>query len=414
MFAQCAFTFINATLPGVASPTTLRVSGTHIAAIGEQPRARDALFDCGGDWLLPGLINAHDHLELNNFPRLKWRERYTNARDWIADIQPRFKTDPALSGPMIVPFADRLFMGGLKNLLSGVTTVAHHNPLHAQLKRRDFPVRVVQRYGWAHSLLIDGEAKVLASFRRTPANQPWIIHLAEGVDGEAGLELTRLDRLGCLRANTIIVHGVGLTLSDRALLLAKGSGLIWCPSSNVFLLGATAQVRELAEHGRVALGSDSRLSGDRDLLEELRVARAATGMDASSLLPLVTTHAARMLRLAGVGVLRAGALADLLVLPAAKTLFEGEQAAPTTCSVPGAAASSPLATGTNAGISRSAVRLVMRAGRALYADPCYAPAFGNRDTSAGRIEVDGCEKLLERTQLERLRMCSIQEPGVEY
>ena len=27
--------------------------------------------------VLPGLINAHDHLELNSFPRLKWRPRYT-------------------------------------------------------------------------------------------------------------------------------------------------------------------------------------------------------------------------------------------------------------------------------------------------------------------------------------------------
>ena len=412
MFARRAFTFINAMLPGVASPTTLRVSGAHIAASGEPPLAGDTLFDCGGDWLLPGLINAHDHLELNNFLRLKWCEHYTNARDWIADFQPRFKIDPALSGPMAVPFADRLFMGGLKNLLSGVTTVAHHNPLYAPLKRRDFPVRVVQRYGWAHSLLMDGEDKVLASFRRTPANRPWIIHLAEGVDGEAALELTRLDRLGCLRSNTIIVHGVGLTASDRELLLAKGAGLIWCPSSNLFMFGATAQVLELVAHGRVALGSDSRLSGGRDLLEELRVASAATGLAGSALLSLVTAHAARMLRLDRVGVLRPGALADLLVLAAGKTLFESEEGAHDTRSVPGAGASSPSATGTSAGISRSAVRLVMRAGRALYSDPGYAPTFAAGGTNAGRIVVDGCEKLLERTQLERMRRCSIQEPGV--
>ena len=146
---------------------------------------------------------------------------------------------------------------------------------------------------------------------------------------------------------------------------------------------------------------------------ELRVARTATGLAGSALLPLVTTHAARMLRLAGVGELRPGTLADLLVLPAGKTLFEPELGAHEARFEPGTASPSPPATGAIAGISRSAVRLVMRAGRALHADPCYAPVFDAGGTSAGRIVVDGREKLLERSQLERLRMCSIQEPGVE-
>src|SRR5262249_40078078 len=160
--------------------------------------------------LLPGLINAHDHLELDNFPRLKWRDTYANARGWIADFQPRFKTEPALIAPMSVPLNDRLFIGALKNLLSGVTTVAHHNPLHHALRRSAYPVRVVQHYGWAHSLLIAGEDKVAASFRDTPLNRPWIIHLAEGTDAEAAQELSRLATLGCLQPNTLIVHGVGL------------------------------------------------------------------------------------------------------------------------------------------------------------------------------------------------------------
>jgi cytosine/adenosine deaminase-related metal-dependent hydrolase len=413
MFSPRAFTCVNATLPGTAA-TSVRVSKGHIVAVGEPPRAHDAVVDCGGDWLLPGLINAHDHLELNNFARLKWRECYANAREWIADFQPRFKTDLALIKPMSVPLADRLLISGLKNLLSGVTTVAHHNPLHARLRRSDFPVRVVQRYGWAHSLLIDGEDRVLASCRRTPVDQPWIIHLAEGVDDEAAGELSRLDRLGCLRANTLIVHGVGLTAGDRALLLTKGAGLIWCPSSNLFMLGHTAEVRELTSQGRVALGSDSRLSGERDLLEELRVACEATAMDGAALLPLVTTYAARLLRVSAVGTLRPGALADLLVLPASRKLFELN---PSTSGGPHAqyataAEPSPPARGMCANVSRSAVRLVMRAGRALYADPQYAPAFDAGGTRAACIQVDGHGKLLERSLVSRLRLCSIQEPGV--
>src|SRR5438552_2573415 len=180
MLSPSALSFTNARLLGTAA-TTLRVSGERILSVGEPPRAGDMIVDCDSGWLLPGFINAHDHLELNNFDRLKWRDRYDNVREWIADFQPRFANDAALSGPLAVPLADRLLIGGLKNLLSGATTVAHHNPLYPALRRRDFPVRVVQRYGWSHSLLIDGEAKVAASYRQTRKDHPWFIHLAEGV-----------------------------------------------------------------------------------------------------------------------------------------------------------------------------------------------------------------------------------------
>ncbi len=53
---------------------------------------------------------------------------------------------------LAVPKAVRLAWGGLKNLLSGVTTVAHHNPYDAAVFENGFPVRVVKRFGWAHSL----------------------------------------------------------------------------------------------------------------------------------------------------------------------------------------------------------------------------------------------------------------------
>ena len=406
MFPSPVLSFTNATLPD-SNATTLRVVGERIAAIGEPPRARDAIIDCNGDWLLPGLINAHDHLELNNFPRLKWRERYDSAREWIADFQPRFTTDPALIATLSVPLDDRLLIGGLKNLLSGVTTVAHHNPLHRALRQSrilrhaqdaSFPVRVAQRYGWAHSLGVDGDAKVVASYRRTPKDWPWIIHLAEGVDDAAARELSRLDALGCLHANTVIVHGVGLSDNDRTLLRERGAGLIWCPSSNLFMLGRTADMRALVVHpstgsGCVALGSDSRLSGERDLLDELRVARDTGQMNDETLLAMVTTNAARLLRLTNVGALRVGALADLLVMSERSLTHHASRL--------------------TFHASRQDVRLVLLAGRARLAAPAYAHVFDATRTRAERITVDGCEKLLERSLVARLRQCRIHENGVD-
>src|SRR5690349_509805 len=133
-----AVTFVNARVAGSAAQT-VRVARGKVAALGSGPARGDAVVDLGGAYVYPGLINAHDHLELNNFPRLKWRDRYANAGEWIADFQPRFKTDPQLIEPMRVRIEARLYRGGLKNLLSGATTVAHHNPLHFSMLRADYP-----------------------------------------------------------------------------------------------------------------------------------------------------------------------------------------------------------------------------------------------------------------------------------
>src|SRR5690606_9331213 len=111
-----------------------------------QPASDALVVDLEGYTIFPGLINAHDHLELNHYPRSKFRDRYDNAHQWGEDMNARLDTEPYKS-LRAYPLWDRLFIGGLKNLLCGATTVAHHNPPHKELWRKDFPVRVLRKYG---------------------------------------------------------------------------------------------------------------------------------------------------------------------------------------------------------------------------------------------------------------------------
>src|SRR5688572_31510016 len=177
--------------------------------------------------------------------------------------------------------------------------------MHPTLRRR-FPVRVVNQFGYSHSLHIDGWA-VCASHRRTPPEWPWMIHAAEGCDQAAADELDTLDRLGCLTPNTVLIHGVGFcrTATDRV--IGAGAGLVWCPSSNDFLFKRTADVRAFDDADRLALGSDSRLSGEGDLLDELKAAHATRQLSAEGLARTVTSGAARLLRLRSVGCVAAAA-----------------------------------------------------------------------------------------------------------
>jgi imidazolonepropionase-like amidohydrolase len=59
-------TFINAQFRD-GRIGSLRVRGARIAALDVEPAPADAVIDLQGDRLLPGLINAHDHLQLNSF-----------------------------------------------------------------------------------------------------------------------------------------------------------------------------------------------------------------------------------------------------------------------------------------------------------------------------------------------------------
>jgi cytosine/adenosine deaminase-related metal-dependent hydrolase len=273
---------------GARDLSSVRIARGRITGLRVRPQPGDKCIDLRGDRVLPGLINAHDHLQLNALPRLKYRDRYAHAKDWIDDIRPRLQFDATLLANNAVPREERLLIGGVKNLLSGVTTVAHHDPLYSCLQEATFPVRVVTRYGWSHSLSLDGAKSVRASHHQTPAGWPWIIHAAEGTDTTAATEFERLESLGCLTANTVIVHGVALSREQQQRLVDADAGLVWCPSSNLHLFARTLDLHTLFAHQRVALGSDSRITGERDLLGELRVAREVAELDEHSLEALVT------------------------------------------------------------------------------------------------------------------------------
>jgi cytosine/adenosine deaminase-related metal-dependent hydrolase len=376
--------FINADM-GPDRPDTVRVQGSQIVAVGTRAEPGDLIVDLDGDRLLPGLINAHDHLQLNSFPTPHYGRHYRNAGEWIADLNARADLASVFEVCKAIPRDQRLLQGGVKNLLSGVTTVAHHDPLYPILATADYPTQVVQTYGWSHSLGIDGEERVRDSYRQTPTGWPWIIHAAEGVDAEACAELARLDALGCLGPNTLLVHGVALDGAGYARLEAMGAGLIWCPSSNLCLFGKTAAVTDLIERGRVALGSDSRLTAARDLLDEVRAAAAVHGFDDRTLESLVTETGARLLGLTDRGVLRAGARADILILSAGLPLSKA---------------------------SRADVRLVMLGGSMRYGDPDYAEMMMS-ETQQVDVRVDGRSKRVDGRLGALLNASSWGEAGVE-
>jgi cytosine/adenosine deaminase-related metal-dependent hydrolase len=250
----------------------------------------------------PGLINAHDHLHRNHYGRLG-RPPYANAYAWAADIQAG-DTDPIAKG-RARDRREALLEGAWKNLFCGVTTVVHHDPWEADFDD-GFPLSVVQVPS-ADSLGMAPDLEGLGD------GGPFCLHLAEGADARAAGEVDELAVRGLLGPDLIAVHGVGMDEAAVALFRASGAALVWCPTSNRFLFGRTVPDSLLAEGTDILLGSDSRLTGDGDLLDEIRCARALGGLSDDRLAGAVGAVAARRFGLPEPS-LEVGSPADLIVV----------------------------------------------------------------------------------------------------
>jgi cytosine/adenosine deaminase-related metal-dependent hydrolase len=126
-----------------------------------------------------------------------------------------------------------------------------------------------------------------------------------------------LERHDALGPEMLCVHVVHAGSADIGRLRRAGAAVAHCPLSNQAHAHGTAPLRTLLEAGvRLGCGTDSVVSvGRLDLLAVARAARALAGLDAAAALALCTIEAARAIGLdAEVGSLEAGKWGDVAVI----------------------------------------------------------------------------------------------------
>jgi len=343
--------------------------------------------------IYPALVNAHDHLHLNGLALPAANGTYRNSYEWIAALAP-LQESPAFMQYRRLPRSIRAWQGALKNLFAGTTAVMHHDPWQADFECADFPVAVPGPGGWAHSPVLAGllpwpesvggrgrppvalrYGPMLTAGLAPPAGSPWVIHVAEGTGAASLMEFHVLDRAGCVGPDTVLVHGVALDTAAQDRLVEAGARLVWCPASNMALLGRTLDPTRLAPTGRLSLGTDSRLSGSRDLLRELRFAARCAPLAPAQLFDMVTVHAGQAAR-----------LPEARFLPGAGDCFlvsdHGQD---------------PFARLLE--LERADIRAVVRRGKPAVADPDFAPWFADAGLEVCRIALDGKPKLCDAALL---------------
>jgi len=325
--------------------------------------------------IAPGLIDLHNHLSWNIFPRWKPIEEFGNRYDW--QQKPVYKIQMTAPHDLIAKEgleceAERY--AEVKAITEGETSVTgstHGTCVQRLTRNLDVDPELGPGLGKiiydVFPLQMSPEA--LADANAALSAQPrgsLLIHLGEGAphDASAAREFAMLKGRGLLRPGVSLIHGVAITPEGFAEMAGKGVGLVWSPRSNVELYGDTANVAAAKAAGvHIALAPDWSPTGSVGLLGELNYAsmwnqaQVFPPFTEKDLLMMATANAAEMVNLSGqIGSLAPGHAADLIVLR--KT--DGDHDAYWTITH-----SSP-----------QDMELVLIGGRALYGDATLMAPFG--------------------------------------
>jgi 5-methylthioadenosine/S-adenosylhomocysteine deaminase len=359
--------------PPIRDGTVVELAG-RIVYVGPRADAPDgADRDLGECALIPGLVNAHTHLELTV---LRGLLEDLSFRDWIARLQgakvaamtPERFLDSARWGIVegvragITTFADTCDSGvvleamrerGVRGIMYQEVFSPSAEPtavrdaaarLAEQLARHDAFETELQHVGVSphapytvseplFALVARSGRRIAVHIAESDAEHRFVCegegpfadaHRARGlpVARRATSPITLLEKLGVLDAHPLLIHCVRVSDTDIAAIATSGSSVAHCPISNAKLGHGIAPLLEMLDAGiPVGLGSDSMAANNRmHLLEESRAAVLAQrvrasrsdALPASRALELATLGGARALGLAHrIGSLEVGKEADL-------------------------------------------------------------------------------------------------------
>lgn len=296
-----------------------------------------------GGVIFPGLIDLHNHLVWNVFPRWGPPSPVGNRYDWEA--MPDYSTK--LSGPVATLIGrglgcDMERYAEIKAMLGGATSVVgSFSPTDADPHRNDCDrglARNLDFFSGLYSQEMNAEpvdcevfpfeipsakAQSIRDSLSSGKLKALLIHVSEGQDASAAREYRMLEASGFLRPGVSIIHGVALHKAQFQEMAGNGVGLIWSPHSNIALYGKTADIAAAKAAGlTIAVAPDWSPSGSNGMVEELQYASQWNNgqqqpiFDPQGFVQMATVNPAKLAGASDkIGSLAAGMAADMVVFP---------------------------------------------------------------------------------------------------
>lgn len=237
----------------------------------------DHRINLDGALVIPGLINSHDHLDFNLYPKLG-DSFYRNYTEWGHALHQHFA--PEIQQVLKVPLRLRRLWGVYKNLLCGVTTVVEHGE---RFEDSSNLITVFQNCLCLHSVQFEKMWKVKLN-NPFKDKQPVAIHAGEGVDELAMKEIDDLISWNLLSRTLVGIHGIAMEAGQAE----HFEALVWCPESNYFMFNKTASVDALKKATHLLFGTDSTLTAHWNIWEHMRLALKTGLITADELLQSLT------------------------------------------------------------------------------------------------------------------------------
>jgi 5-methylthioadenosine/S-adenosylhomocysteine deaminase len=350
-------------------PGAVAVSGDSIVAVGPEAEIKKEFeatdtVDCGGEVLMPGLVNAHTHVPMTLLRGLAddlrldvWLMGYMLPveREFVSPDFVRLGTMLACAEQIrtgVTTFNDMYYF---EEEVAKATAEAGLRAVCGQTVMK-FPAPDAPAFedslamarefiqGWkAHPLIVPSVAPH-APYSCTPEILRAVSDLAKELDvplhihiAETSFEVETMrnenempvvpyvKKQGILEAKVIAAHCVHIDSGEMRTLLHAGAGVAHNPSSNLKLASGFAPVQKMLDTGlNVGIGTDGPASNnDLDMFEEVRlasfVAKASsndpTVLPAVTALLMATRMGAQALHLGHLtGSIEAGKRADLILV----------------------------------------------------------------------------------------------------
>jgi len=289
------------------SSAQIKIDGSKIIEVNNsnfdaKKNNEDLSFDFDEAIAFPGLINSHDHLEFNLFPKLGDRI-YNDYVDWGNDIN--IKNKEQINIIKQVPKDLSLRWGIYKNLICGVTTIVNHGKKIVTYFE-NLP-DVFTEYHFLHSIRIEKHWK-LKLLLKSP-KWPFLIHIGEGKNQESFDEINKLIKYNFLNKELIGIHAISMNAKQSK----KFKAIIWCPDSNLFLYNKTANISEIKKYTSILFGTDSTLSANWNIWNHLRLARQFDYLNDKELYYSLTENASYIWDFKLKGKIEKNMIADIVI-----------------------------------------------------------------------------------------------------